>query len=639
LQEKTGAELMTDSREITRLRKAGQIKEALELARQVMREDSYDIWNVRAYGWALYYAIKMTVDRDLGAAKRLVEEFNTLNIPETEDLLLSRREYYSGLTDPSFQLLQQAKAKSKDREYSEALKLYRQAVRQSPQSKEACEGLAWELWRCLKDLPKNAQEGQIVPLLHEYKGLHAVEKPSDIHSRILERATWVEDRLPNHYIQFVKWWGLENIRYEDRQQQYSQNSGKYFNSLVERIIKALHQAGKKHNEMADFLWISKFIGDNYEKFPEQEWFPYYYGKALAKTGNLDAAREIVFPIVRAKQTEFWAWDVLASTYTDPKTKKACLCKSLLCKVKSDSFRVNVHLELADLLQSEGAYPEAKKEILTAVEIRSKKGWKIPGDLQNLQQHEWFINTEAVASNEAFYKSYASDVQDILTARLPWVDALVTGRREGTKDKKPLLFVGTGDGQSLDEVPVNPSKFPHVKELPIGSPVRLKTDTFGNKKIVVAMEERDGDEWDLLPSTDGVVSHMNNAKEIVHVTTSRKEFRLLHYNRLPDVATLKLGMFVEIKMKKDPKRNRNHPVSFRVIDMIPEGNDYYKAFDGHIRINEWNPFGFVDDHYVTPALIQEFSLEDHDHVSGSSVCEWNERKRKYTWRVIRINGGE
>lgn len=629
---------MTDSKEVNRLRKEGQIQEALELARHVMREDSSDIWNVRAYGWALRDAIKMKVDCDLDAAKRLVEEFNALDIPENEDLLLSRREYYSGLTDPSFQLLQQAKAKSKNREYSEALKLYRQAVRQSPQSKEACEGLAWELWRCLKDLPKNAQAGQIVSLLREYADLHAVEKPSDIHSRILASATWVVDRLPN-YIQFVKWWGLENIRYEDRQQQYSQNLGKYFDSLVERVIKALHQAGKKHNETADFLWISKFIGDNYKSFPEQEWFPYYYGKALAKTGDLDAAREIILPVVRAKQTEFWAWDVLASTYTDPETKKACFCKSLLCKVKSDSFRVNVHLELADLLQSEGAHPEAKKEILTAVEIRTKKGWKIPGDLQNLQQQEWFINAEAVASNEVLHKSHASDVQDILTASLPWVDALVTGRREGTKDKKPLLFVGTGDGQSLDEVPVNPSKFPHVKELPIGSPVRLQTDTFGDKRIVVAIEERDGDEWDILPSSGGVVSHVNDAKKIVHVTTSKQEFCLLHYDRFPEAANLTLGTFVEIKMMKDTKRNRNQAVSFRVIEKLPKGSDYYKAFDGYVRINKGNAFGFVDDHYVSPALIQEFSLEDLNHVSGFSVCEWNDRKGKYTWKVIRINGEE
>ena len=48
----------------------------------------------------------------------------------------------------------------------------------------------------------------------------------------------------------------------------------------------------------------------------------------------------------------------------------------------------------------------------------------------------------------------------------------------------------------------------------------------------------------------LVSHINDAKKIVHVKTSRQEFCLLHYDRLPDAATLKLGMFVEIKIKKD-----------------------------------------------------------------------------------------
>ena len=630
---------MSDSREVNRLRKEGQINEALELARQVIREDRHDVWNIRAYGWALHDAIKTTINRDLDKTKELVQEFKNLAIPADEELLLARREHYSGVADPCFRMLQEAKAKSQNGEYSEALKLYRQAAQQSPQSKQACEGLAWELWRCLKDLPKEAHTGQIVTLLREYAGLNAVEKPSDIHSRILRAATWVADKLPN-YIPFVKWWDLENLRSEDRQQQYSQSSGKYFDSLVERIIKALHQAGKKHNDPTDFAWISKFIGDNYEKFPEQEWFPYYYGKALAKTGDLDEARDIILPIARAKQTEFWAWDVLAATYTDPETKKACLCKALLCKVESDSFRVNVHLEFADLLRSEGALPEAKTEFLAAIAIRTKEGWKIPGELQNIQQQDWFVATEAATSNEALYKSLASNAQEILTASLPWVDALITGRREGTKDKKPLLFLGSMDGQTLDEVPVNPSKFPAVKDLPVGSPIRLKTDTFGDKRIVVAIEHRDGEQWDILPSFGGVVSHINNAKKIVHVTTSRRGFCLLHYDKFPDAANLTLGTFVGIKMRTDAKRNINHAVSFCVIDKLPEPSDYYKEFDGHIRINDGNAFGFVDDHYVSPVLVQEYSLKDDDHVSGAAVCEWNERKGKDRWTVttIRMNNG-
>ena len=625
---------MGDSKTVTQLRKSGQIDEALTMAREVIRDDPHDVWNIRAYGWALHDAIKARAKNDLPDAKKLVDEFNRLEIPEDEDLLLTRREYYSSIADPSFKLLQTAKAKSKDDQHQEAMRIYREAVKQSPTSKEACEGLAWEIWRALKDLPKDSAANQITPLLREYGSLNEVEKPSDIHSRILGSATWVAAKLPN-YIQFVKWWNLKNIRYEDKQQQYSQKNEKYFDSLVERVIKALHQAGKKHDDPADFNWISKFMADNYADFPSQEWFPYYYGKALAKTGDLDVAREIILPIVRAKQSEFWAWDVLASTFTDVETRKACLCKSLSCKVKADSFRVNVHEDLAAILQTEGSLPEAKCEYLAAIKIRETEGWKVAGSLQSIQQENWFSEAEQTQDNRALYEACSANVQDILTAVLPWEDALISGRREGTQEKKPLLFVGTKEGQTLDEVPVNPSKFPSIKALPIGSPIRIKSDDFGDRKIIVAIEQRDADPWDILPSIGGVVSHVNKDKKIVHVTTSKTGFCLLYYDRFPEAAALKPGSFVGIKMRKDTKRNKNHAVSFHLITALPEGSDYYKQFDGCIRINDGNAFGFIDDYYVSPTIITNLSLEDGSHIRGSGICEWNERKRKYSWSAVTV----
>jgi tetratricopeptide (TPR) repeat protein len=635
---------VSDSKRVNELRKAGNLKDALDLARRIIRQDPYDIWNIRAYGWALHDAIKVTSESDLATAQKLVAEFNQLDIPEDEELLLSRRKYFSGLSDPSFRLVQEARAKSKNKQYGEALRLYRQAVKQYPDSKDACEGMAWELWRALRDLPKEAPSGDIARLLREYAGLKAVEKPSEIHSRMLAAATWVADRFPN-YIRFVRWWDVANLRYEDRQRQYSQKDGKYYDSLTEKLIKSLHRAGKNHDDPSDFEWISKFFGDRYQEFPEQEWFPYYYGKALVRTGDLEAARRIVLPIVRAKQTEFWAWDVLADTFTDSENRIACLGKALLCKVKSDSFRVNVHLELAKTLIAEQAFPEAKREILSAIEIREKEGWKVGEDLQRIQQQEWFPPTTPTGDNRSLYESVAKGADAILTASLPWVDAVITGRREARDDKKPLLFVGTISQSSLDEVPVKPSKFPQVQNLPVGSPVRLKSDTFGDRKIIVALEPRTGTPWDILPAHAGVVTHVNVKRGVatVRLVASQRDICLLHFDRFPEAKELTLGDFVELKMRKDTKRNRDLAVSFLTVNDLPVESPYYIRFSGSIRIDPGNAFGFIDNDdgrtrqscYVSPDFVTHLSLSDGDHVAVAAVCEWNERKHRYSWTAVEV----
>lgn len=626
---------MADSQTVNALRKEGNLDEALAMAREVIAADGNDIWNIRAYGWAIHDSLKDALEHDKDKARELLAEFKNLDLPEDEDLLVKRRDYFANLDDPLFQLLQTAKTKSKNKEYSESIRLYRSAVQKSPQSRDACEGLAWELWRLLKDSNEESQTGDFDGILREYAMLKAVSKPSDIHSRILATATWNASKVSD-YIAFVKWWGLSNLQHADYQPQVSRKDGKTYDSTVERVIKALNQAGKKHTDISDFEWISRFIGESYEKYPHQEWFPYYYGKALAKTGDKEAAREILLPIARVKQSEFWVWDVLASTYEDAEIKIACLSASMLCRVKSDSFRVNVHVEFGDLLHSVGRNAEAKREYLTAKEIYKNEEWKTPQELIMLDEEEWFINTEATTDNKDLYKNNAPVAHEILVSTLPWIDAVVSGRLEPKEGKKELVFIGSLSGQVLDETPVNPTKYPQIADLPLGSAVRIKTDQFGDKTIIVALEVREGTLWDILPRIGGVISHINNDKQVVKVTTSKKNFCLLYFDKFPEIEQLPVGTFLGVQMRTDSKRNISHAVTAQVIDALPEGSDYYQDFDGFIDIGEGNAFGFVDDSYVAPAMIKDLHLEDGDHIIGKTICEWNDRKRKSTWTVLSID---
>ena len=176
---------MSDSQTVNALRKDGKLDEALNLAREIMSQDESDIWNIRAYGWALHDSIKSALNTDQSIAKKLIEEFGKMSIPEDEDILLKRREYFSNLDDPLFKLLQQAKEKSKSADYSGALKLYREAVSKSPDSTDANTGLAWELWRVSMNAGKDGQMHEVVEALREYSSLKSIEKPGEIHSRIL----------------------------------------------------------------------------------------------------------------------------------------------------------------------------------------------------------------------------------------------------------------------------------------------------------------------------------------------------------------------------------------------------------------------------------------------------------------------
>ena len=296
----------------------------------------------------------------------------------------------------------------------------------------------------------------------------------------------------------------------------------------------------------------------------------------------------------------------------------------------------MHTELGAILLEQELLAEAKREYMHAVNIYTNEEWKIPEELINIQTTDWFEKTDATSDNAGFYKEHEPTAHEILLSSLPWLDAVVSGRLEAKEGKKELVFVGTLSGQSIEETPINPSKFPEVEKLSPGSPIRIKTDQFGGKTIVVAIERREGEEWDILPLIAGVISHINVDKAVSKVTTSKRTFCLLYHDKFPEAEKLTLGSFVGVKMRTDTKRNISHAILFLVIDALPEGCDYYIDYDGFIDIGDGNAFGFVDDAYVSPAFIKSLHLEDGDHIIGKAICEWNDKKMKSTWTVTSVD---
>lgn len=79
----------------TVLRKLGFVEDALKLSRRAVSSPGSDIWAVRAYGWALRDSIKKARDgKNDSLVRELVREFDRLEIPADETLLLEQRAHY-----------------------------------------------------------------------------------------------------------------------------------------------------------------------------------------------------------------------------------------------------------------------------------------------------------------------------------------------------------------------------------------------------------------------------------------------------------------------------------------------------------------------------------------------------------------
>ena len=99
-------------------------------------------------------------------------------------------------------------------------------------------------------------------------------------------------------------------------------------------------------DIALLEWVLGVLRQAAERLSD-EWSDFRIGKLLVLMGRADEAKTLLMPVIRKKQSEFWAWDMLGTLF--PESREACLAKALLCsgeeqmmvKVKRDAERMKL----------------------------------------------------------------------------------------------------------------------------------------------------------------------------------------------------------------------------------------------------------------------------------------------------------
>ncbi|OVE73936.1 hypothetical protein BVX94_02355 [bacterium B17] len=641
---------MPDSRDIFGMRREGNSQGALDLARELYAEDQNDLWLIRAYGWSLHDCLKIARDNNNTALlTQLAEEFAKLNIPDDEDdeLLLNAKNNWQQYLPTNnggpavATLLDQGRQASQNNNRQEALRIFRNVVEQAPDNNQAATSLAWEITRGLKDLLQadNVDADAIQGLLREYARLENIDKPSNLHSLVLRRAAKAaqKESFPG-FIRFLQWWDTANLMPGDYERIIdNRDADKSYDSCVELIIKGLHKAADHEQDSDTIRWASAFMAQHYNEYPNQEWFEYYYGKMLVRTGDLEHARNLIMPIVRKKKREFWAWDNLAATYTDSDGNKrlSCLCKALTCKVPKEAFLMNVRVELGELLAELGQHPEARFEIDKVINIRSSNEWKIPQQLQDIQASDWYEQASPPDSNKDLYKEYSPNADALIYEDLPELPGIVVHSLKPREGKAGVTFVGYLSEGVYHEAGTKTKDHNCLKSIKHGAPVSIQIDDSSDRTFVLAVKHRDADPWDILPPHTGIIKHVNYDKGITNVVLGRDDFCLLHHDKFADIKTEQPGTAVQVKITKDEKRGILRAHAWQLTTELPD-ESFCKEYSGVLEVHESGRFAFIDhDVFIAGKHIEGHALSTGDEVQGKALLELNKKKNQYGWSAITI----
>ncbi len=365
-------------KEIKELRQAGKLDEALKMANQALEAEPDNIWNKRAAVWVYYDYLKKYAQPDsFEAFKENLIKIKDLQLPEDEKMVF--------------------------------------------------DNCAWQIGSLVFGLQKaeSVDYGRVNELFEIIRDFHFT-KPSEAYSFIY-KAFHKGYQNWSSYLTFADWWNLENLSSEDFIKE--EFKGKKMMSIAEQAYIAYSKKlleGEPFDSFGQQRVIDKekiqsFLPklDSFiEKHPEYQYPPYYKAKLLLALGDRDDVLSNFLPFAKKKRNDFWVWELLSDIYpSDDVRKLACLCKALSLKTPGE-FVINTRQKLAEILVKQNKFKEAKTEIERIIQVRSNNSWKIPKQIAEWTDQNWYKSTLSFPDNVFLYKQYVKSAEEILFAGIP-----------------------------------------------------------------------------------------------------------------------------------------------------------------------------------------------------------------------------
>lgn len=248
-------------------------------------------------------------------------------------------------------------------------------------------------------------------------------RPHRYFSILLDAMVRVKDQNGNPWpgiVNFIDWWGLENLLPEDFERVRIHN-GQMISSLAERsytaYVKALLAAlaqGQKTREAELFVHELDLLR---QAHPEFRYTEYHKTQLLKALGRMEEAVGAARSFVKTHQNEFWAWSMLGDIVDDNDLKLSCYCRALTCRADY-GFLIKVRQKAAQLMYDKGDLGNARKELDFVILTCQKKGWKIPEVVEEATRQQWYAETEPPYNNLKYYQSHLAASEEFLCGDVP-----------------------------------------------------------------------------------------------------------------------------------------------------------------------------------------------------------------------------
>lgn len=631
------------SKEVTELRKGGQLAAAHALSLERIADSEADDYDRAAYAWCLITLVKQhSADGNQMALSDYLDQLRRFEVPASDAMLAEHRAKALDLADPGRRAMQSARILSKQGKHEEAARIYADLDANGKLAPEDRKAWGWELYRLIKVELEQAQDEKLSPPivqrvkrnLNTYLKL-AIGGPDLLHSLMLRQALRLTKGEQLKLLPFLRLWNPDQFNGEDFDRQTGKD-GKTYPSLVEQVIQAASAEAAQSDRVDDCQFILPHVQAAMKRFPDNIWLKFNLTKLLRGMGRIDEALKLAVEFAREKASEYWAWELIGDLVpNDIDLRRSCYAKALSCS-QDDNFVGKVRLKFAALLE-ESHPAEARFEAERMIAHRARAGYAIPREAQSFVERLSAVTPNT--TDRAFYGSLSDAAEALLFSHLPWTDACLGDvftieGRDGQKPRRRRRIYVKGNPFAL-ELSL-PDSHPDIRRLAEGTPIKLQLETSKaepKRTIIHRISRReDGTPMDIMPFRVGVIDHINHGKSLLHVIVARGVDGTCPISLCP--GQVEIGTTVAVRLSQHHSKNG---LRTRILEIEPTEQspspDVCRPFREATNVTP-SGLGFtLGDIFIPPHMITAEGVQAGDLVEGVAVASFDKKRGKWGMKAI------
>lgn len=631
------------SKEVTELRKAGQLDAAYTLSVERIADSEADDYDRAAYAWCLIALVKQaSADGKQQKLSECLDQLRRYEVPASDEMLAEHREKALSLVDPDRRAMQSARNLSKQGKHEEAAKIYADLDANGKLELDDRKAWGWELYRLIKGELEGKQDDELSPPIVQRVKRHLntylkqeIGGPDLLHSLMLRQALRLTKGNHLKVLPFLRLWNPDEFSDEDFERQTGKD-GKIYPSLVEQVIQAAASEAAESDRADDRHFIQPHVQAAMKRFPDNIWLTLNLTKLFRGMGRIDEALKLAVEFAREKASEYWAWELIADLVpNDIDLRRSCYAKALSCS-QDDDFVGKVRLKLAALIEE--MHPaEARYEVERMIAHRTRTGYQIPREALSLAER--LAAFSPTPTDRAFYGGLSDAAEALLFSHLPWTDACLGGvftieGRDGQKARRRRRIYVKGNSFAIElSLPDNHSD---IRGLPEGTPIKVQYESLkadpARTTIHRITRRPDSTPLDILPSRIGVIDHINHEKSLIHVIVARGVHGTCPISLYPGQA--KVGAIVAVRLAQYHSKNG---VSTRIVEIVSTDQapspDLCRQFREATNVT-LNGLGFtLGDIFIPPHLVTAEGIQAGDLVEGMAIASFDKKRGKWGMKAI------